>query len=175
MRKPLLIITLLGIFFLLNSWYGAADAGMRATKITEEKILAIINSADAAITRGDVKGMTEHMASDIVVTVHIPGPEGTQVITMNLRQYEQFFEETMKAVTDYIYTRKDTQIVIAPGGDTATVKSTVLERTTIDGRVITSITEETAVFELRQGRILVTSLEGVILSLEVAEEKTLTL
>lgn len=175
MKKPLLIIPLLGVFFLLNFWHQTADAGVRAAKITEEKLRAIINSMEAAITRGDVKGVIEHMASDVVVTVHVPGPEGTQVITMNLRQYEQFFEEGMKAVTDYIYTRKDTKIDIAPGGDTATVKSTVLERTTLNGRVISSIAEETAVFELQQGRILITSLEGVIISLDVEEEKTLTL
>jgi hypothetical protein len=90
---------------------------------------------------------------------------------MNLEQYEHHFEEGMKAATDYSYLRKDLQIDIAPEGDTARVTSTVLESMTINDQVIKSITEETLVLELRRGRVLITSAEGDILSLEVETEK----
>jgi hypothetical protein len=90
---------------------------------------------------------------------------------MDLEQYERHFEEGMKAAIDYSYLRKDLQIDIAPGGDTARVTSTVLESMTINNQVIKSITEETLVLELRRGRILITMAEGVILSLEIETEK----
>lgn len=171
MRKSQLVVTGLIFSFLFNAVYQAAYTDAAETKMTEEKVRAILSSMETAIKQGDVKGVTAHMAGDVVVRIHIPGPEGKEVLTMNLEQYERNFEEGLKAASDYSYFRKDLQIDIAPEGDAARVTSTVLETTTINGQVIKSITEETLVLELRRGRILITSAEGVILSLEIETEK----
>jgi ketosteroid isomerase-like protein len=171
MRKSLLVVFGLIFSFLFNAVSLAVDTDAAETKITEEKVRAILKSMETAIIEGDVKGVTAHMAGDVVVKIHIPGPEGKEVITMDLKEYERHFEEGMKAAIDYSYLRKDLQIDIAPEGDTARVTSTVLESMTINNQVIKSITEETLVLELRRGRILITSAEGVILSLEIETEK----
>ncbi|MHC4183466.1 MAG: hypothetical protein ACYSR0_08965, partial [Planctomycetota bacterium] len=88
MRKLLLVITGFILCFLFNAAFQAVDANAAAIKITEEKVRAILSSMETAIIEGDVKGVTAHMAGDVVVKIHVPGPEGKEVITMNLEQYE---------------------------------------------------------------------------------------
>jgi uncharacterized membrane-anchored protein len=62
MRKSLSVVFGLIFSFLFNAVYLAVDTDAAETKITEEKVRAILKSMETAIIEGDVKGVTAHMA-----------------------------------------------------------------------------------------------------------------
>lgn len=171
MRKLLSVITGFYLCFFFNAACQAATSNAAEEKITEQKILAILKSMDAETIRGNVKGITAYMAGDVIVRVDIPGPEGRQILTMTRDQYEHYVEEGISATTEYDYARKDTQIEISPEGDVARVTSLVLERAVMNGSVIKTTAKETSIFEVRQGRIVITSIDAVILGFDIDEER----
>jgi hypothetical protein len=175
MRRLLIVIGGLGLCFFIIAVCQPALSISAGKKITEREILAILKSIDRAILEKDVKGITAHMASDIVVRLSIPGPEGPQILTMSREEYESNLEEGFRAATDYKYMRKDTRIDISSGGEAARVTSKVLETMARNGRIIRSATEEKSVFELRSERILITSIDAVILSLDMEGDKSFDL
>jgi ketosteroid isomerase-like protein len=154
-------------FFLLFLLLPLADASPADTgDITDDRIRSIISSVDTATRQRNVDGIVIHFAPDCVITLNIPGPTGRQIIRMNVQEYRTNLQQGFSAATEYTYHREELKIEIAPGGKRARVTDQVVEVITINRQTIKSVTQETAIFELRAGKILITSLEGVVLSME---------
>src|SRR3989304_4030404 len=154
-------------FFLLFLLLPLADASPADTgDITDDRIRSIISSVDTATRQRNVDGIVIHFAPDCVITVNLPGPTGRQIIRMNVQEYRADLQQGFSAATEYPYHREELKIEIAPGGKRARVTDQVVEVITINRQTIKSVTQETAIFELRAGKILITSLEGVVLSME---------
>ena len=138
----------------------------QATKITEEKILSLLTSMDEAAIRQDVKALIAHMAPNVTIQLEIPGPGGKQTFRFNIKEYETHLKESFAQASDYKYKRTETNIEIAKDGQTARVTDTVLETVSIGGQTIRSETRETAMLELQNGKLLITALDGIVVSMK---------
>lgn len=176
MRRLLTLVAGLSLCLLLTSMAAISQAGPADTQgkgITEQKIQAMIKSTERAIRNRDARGVGAVLADDAIVTIkNMPGPDGPQTLSFTKKQYVSFLQASWEVVKGHTYERRDVQIDIAGSGDIATVTDRVLETTTtVDGAEIKSAIDEESILELRDGRILVISVEGVVSRLDVTGGK----
>jgi hypothetical protein len=77
-------------------------------------------------------------------------------------EYRDYFKQSMSLVDTFDYSRKNTIIKIDPDGQMAVVGDEVFETAKMGPESVSSITEETAVFGIEDGQIVITSLEGTL-------------
>lgn len=169
MRRLLILISGLSLCFMLATIGRAEPADAQEKNITEEKILALIKTADRAIARRDVAGVAALLADDAIVTLkNIPGPQGQQTLSFTKGQYASYLEASWRLISLHKYDRQDVRIDVAASGDIATVHDRVSEYTTLqDGTVITSTLEEESILEIQSGRVVIISVDAVILNFDV--------
>ena len=138
----------------------------QASKITKEKILNLLKSIDEAAIKKDAKTIMAHMAPNAVIKMEMPGPEGKQIFRWNTKEYETNLKQSYAEVSDYQYKRVNTKIEIAKDGRTARVTDTVLETVSVGGQTIHSETKETALLEWQNGKLLITTLDAVVVSMQ---------
>ena len=81
---------------------------------------------------------------------------------MNRDQYEAHAREGMRQMDKYAYKREKVDIAIAADGQSATVKSQVREVAEYRGNTVVAAIDETTTLALREGRLLVTEVHGVM-------------
>lgn len=128
--------------------------------ITENKILAILESTDKAAKNKNVDGIVAHMAKDIQIKLILDGPANDQEINLDLEKYIFHTRRGFRKRIAYEYDRQNTRVTISKDGKTAMVTADLYETLTIAEGTIQSVTAEIAIFKLRDGKILITSLEG---------------
>jgi len=172
MRRLLTLVAGLSLCLLLTSMAAvsqAGPAGAQGKGITEQKIQAMIKATERAIRNRDANGVGSILADDAIVTLkNMPGPDGPQTLNFTKKQYIQFLQASWELIKEHTYERRDVQIDIAGSGDIATVTDKVLETiTTEDGAVIKSAIDEESILEMRDGRVEVISVEGVVRRFDV--------
>jgi hypothetical protein len=68
----------------------------------------------------------------------------------------------MRQMDKYTYQRGKVDIAIAPDGQSATVKSQVREVAEHRGSTVVAAIDETATLALREGKLLITGVHGVM-------------
>ncbi len=169
MKKLKALIGGLGLCLLLVTLCTAAPPMVTGGKITPEDVDEFLKYADAAIEARDIDGVMALLAADALVGLKVPGPEGFMRLSLTMKEYKQYLAEAWKGVSDYSYKRGDVQVSISPDGKIATITDTVTETLVTGGEKWKSVTEEESILELRNGRILTISIEGVVLSLDKVE------
>ena len=81
---------------------------------------------------------------------------------MNRDQYETRAREGIRQMDKYAYRREKLDIAIAPDGQTATVKSQIREVAEYQGSTVVAAIDETATLALREGKLLITEVHGVM-------------
>ncbi len=94
------------------------------------------------------------------------GLHGRQLLTLNREEYMASLKESFSELTQYEYHRTETKIDTAPDGKSARATGKIFETMTVEDRIINSVTQHTAVFEVRSGELLITSLDTLFLRLE---------
>jgi ketosteroid isomerase-like protein len=141
----------------------ALASAQSATRITEPQVRALVERVTAAANRRDVQAVVQTMADDAVVTIDFRGPDGKrQRMKMNRAQYETHSVNAMRTFQKYSYKRETSEINIAPDGQTATVKGRAREVAELQGNTMVAATEDTTTLALRDGRLLVTAIHGVM-------------
>lgn len=130
--------------------------------ITEQQVLAILDSTDKAAKERNADGVIAHMAEKAVIRVSIQGPGGIQSLSFAPKEYKQHLEQTFRGAQEYSYTRTDTKISIAPSQKMATVSSQVLEIVRLPGQVLSSVSQETATFEVQNRKVVIASVEASV-------------
>lgn len=129
--------------------------------ITESKVLAIINSVDRATRKGNVAAIVAPLAEDvkIKITVSTPTSAREQVLNLSKEQYAFHTRRAMRRRLAYQLVRKNTRVKIYDGGKSAMVTGDLYEALTIQQGTLRAVSAETAIFNIRDGKIVVTSLE----------------
>jgi hypothetical protein len=130
--------------------------------ITESEVLAIVNSDDRASRKGNVAAIVAPLARDvkIKVTISTPASKREQVFTFTKEQYAYHTRRGMRERLAYQLVRKNTRVKIYDDGKTAIVTGDLYETLTVRQGTIRAMTSEVAMLGLRDGKIVVTSLEG---------------
>ncbi|MEW6323867.1 MAG: nuclear transport factor 2 family protein [Nitrospirota bacterium] len=155
-------------------WIAAGLAGLLLTApaasaqspITEPQVQALLQTLDQAAQSLDTDALMTHFADDAVVTLVVPGPDGHQTFRWDKEEYARQLDEGYQEIEEYRFERTDTAIQIAPDGRSARVTATMTETIRMRGQRIYAVTQDDARLELRQGRLMVTRLDGVVLEFE---------
>lgn len=145
-------------------WIVASGCGSGApvAGLGESEIEAVLQQIDAAVEDHDVDGIMAHIAEDaeLAVTTRMGGRSQTQQLSAS--QYRRALKEAFEQSQDYEYERIEAKIDVALDGASATVDSRIEESMRIRGRNFRSDTDENAVFEHRDGRFMLTSVQAEI-------------
>ncbi|MFQ5656074.1 MAG: hypothetical protein ACE5G5_00865 [Candidatus Methylomirabilales bacterium] len=152
--------------FLLCTTLSAEAANASKGRITEARIQQILEAIDAAATQRNAEGIVTYFAKDCVIRLDMPGPHGRQLHKVDREQYEANLKQSFSTLTEYEYHRGETKIDIAPDGKTARVTGKIFETMTVEDRIIKSLSQHTAIFEVRSGELLITSLHSIFLRSE---------
>jgi ketosteroid isomerase-like protein len=134
-----------------------------APRITERQVRDLVEKATRAANARDVPVIMQTLADDANVVLDFRGPGGKrQRLRMNRDQYEAHAREGMRQMDRYSYKREKVDIAIAPDGQTATVKSQIREVAEYRGNTVVAAIDETATLALREGKLLVTAVHGVM-------------
>jgi ketosteroid isomerase-like protein len=154
-------VTLIGFVVAAAAAVQAADpAGPR---ITERQVRDLVDKATRAANARDVPAIMHTLADDAKVVLDFRGPGGKrQRLRMNRDQYETHAREGMRQLDKYSYKREKVDIAIAPDGQTATVKSQIREVAEYHGSSVVAAIDETTTLALREGKLLVTAVHGVM-------------
>lgn len=129
-------------------------------KLTEAMVQNRLDEIDRATSAQDVEAVVGFLAADAVVqvTTHVYG--GARTDTLSRDQYATLLAESFALADEIEYERTTRSLELGEDGRAATVESVVLEGLRRDGRWVRTRTRERAVFEMREGRPLVTSVVG---------------
>ncbi|HKE57381.1 MAG TPA: hypothetical protein VKB46_11785 [Pyrinomonadaceae bacterium] len=158
MRLRLSIIPVACLALVLTA---AANAyAQTQTTITQEKALAILNAVDKATRGRNLAGIMAPLASDVKIKLTVTGPGREKEINMTRAQYESQTRQALRTRFGYDCERKNVRVKIFGDGQSAMVSDDFYETLTASGKTVRSITAETTIFYVRQGRIVITSMEG---------------
>ena len=134
-----------------------------APRITERQVRDLVDKATRAANARDVPAVMQMIADDARVVYDFRGPGGKrQRLRMNREQYEAHARDGLRQMDKYAYKREKLDIAIAADGQTATVKSVVREVAEYRGNTVVAAIDETTTLALRDGKLLVTAVHGVM-------------
>jgi ketosteroid isomerase-like protein len=132
-----------------------------SAKISEQTIHAILDDVDKSLKLKDAEGVVAHLADDVLVKTRIETPGQTYNSNYTRDQFKRSLLQTFNSTPIYDFNRTGRSVVVAADGQTATVTSQTIENVAAGGRVFRNESQETATFEVRQGKILITSIESM--------------
>ena len=149
------------LFFVLTGCKGDAPTGL-----TDSNIRQAITDMNNAAAKFDADAICAMLDDSVVISlkqVKFSGPEAT---TMKKDEYCRFTSEGMRALRQAGATYETSTVVdqinIAPGGLTAEVKYASTDRVVAGGRTLRSSFAGTSSLIWRDGRVMVTSVRGVV-------------
>ena len=130
--------------------------------LTEDKVVAMLNSVDAAARRGNLAGLVSPLARDIKmkVTVTIPKSAQEQTVTLTKEQYTLLTRRALRRRRAYQLQRKNTQVKIYGDNKTAMVTSDLYETLTLPEGTLRTVSSEVSIVTLQGGRVVINSQEA---------------
>jgi hypothetical protein len=130
--------------------------------ITESDVMAFIGSMDKASRKGNVAAIVAPLASDVRIRVSISTPKSDkeQVLNLNKEQYAFHTRRGLRLRRAYTLERKNTRLKMYDDNKTAMVTSDLYETLTIAQGKLRTVSSETLIVTLRNGKLVVTSLEA---------------
>ena len=130
--------------------------------ITEAQLTALVNTVDSASRRGNINGVVATLAKDVKIKMSVvqPSTNEEKVLSLTRDQFAVITRTVMRRRLAYSLVRKNTRFKIYEGGKTATVTSDIYETLTLKQGTLRGVSSEVAIVSLRDGRLLVTSIES---------------
>ena len=131
-------------------------------EITESQLTAYVSSVDRASRKGNIDAVVATLANDVKIKMSVVTPNSDQekVLTLTKQQYAFNTRTVMRQRLAYSLVRKNTRFKIYEGAKVATVTSDIYETLTLKQGTLRAVSSETAIVELRNGKLLVTSIES---------------
>lgn len=129
--------------------------------ITESDVMAFIDSIDRASRKGSVAAMVAPLANDVKIKVAVstPGSDKEQTLTFTKEQYAYHTKRGLRRRLAYTLERKNTRLKLYDDHKTAMVTSDLYETLTIAQGKLRSVSSETLIITLRNGKFVVTSID----------------
>ncbi|MDA2909817.1 hypothetical protein MYX04_02665 [Nitrospiraceae bacterium AH_259_D15_M11_P09] len=131
------------------------------SKINEEQIQTVLEAVDKAANEKNADGILAHMADDVVVKVNVPNGRTSKTFSLNRDQYRRLLKEGYRVAQIYEFGRKGTRIKIARDGKSAKVSSRTYETMRNQNGSQRTDSLETATFELRNDKVVITKVESI--------------
>ncbi|UVT15964.1 MAG: hypothetical protein H8K04_19585 [Nitrospira sp.] len=128
-------------------------------RLTREGIDVLLDTLDEAIRRKDVDGVVRHITSDAIITIHMKqGPQQQQAM-LTRDEYRRTLAMAFAFPSANDFTRTNTSVSLASDERSAKVSFKSTETLRQANREFKTEGEETLVFNIRDGKPMITSLE----------------
>jgi hypothetical protein len=108
----------------------------------------------------------KYFTDDAHITLTMPEAYGGQTLHLTREQYRERIDQAHAQVTRCRYERRDTKIAIDPCGQTALVTATLVETAEVGDLVLRSKTQATSRFALKEGKPVIVSTHGIVMSMQ---------
>jgi hypothetical protein len=166
LREGIVLFLILACF---AGFSGCKESRPGFTEITETDVLAIMHEVQKATLAKDLDGVIKHLAPFVVINVTMPTddvPLMPQRAQMTRDQYAAELKNVFANLTYHEYRRENDKITIREDRRSAQTETDVIEAIIIGGQEIRTTTHQTSVLEIIEGKILVTSIDAVIMKRE---------
>jgi hypothetical protein len=131
-----------------------------ADRITDEQIQGVIDATDVAAMNRDAAAIGEYLSESFEKIIEFRYKKWMAKVKVPKDKYLELIEEGWSNTGDYDYQRNDTEIHIAPDGQSGLSYSTITENMVQDGVKMTSKFREYATYDLENGRLVITHVSG---------------
>ena len=132
-------------------------------QMTAEQIRQVIAVTDAAAKNRDAETIGKYLSERFAKNIEVPVNRVVATVRLNKQQYLDMIESGWEKLESYDYRREDLNISIAADGRSGESRSSIAETVVMDGREMVSKVREYARYELEQGRVVITTIEGITL------------
>jgi hypothetical protein len=144
---------------------GCKKSSPQYKTITENDVLEVIDEVRKATLAKDIDGVIKHLAPFVIINLSMETPVGMQMTQMSRDQYKEELQKVYSKVTHHEYQCENVKITINDDSRSAIVETDIIERLLMDGQDVRTKTHEKTVIEIIDGRLLVTSLDAVVVKI----------
>ena len=128
-------------------------------RLTREGIDLLLDALDEAVRRKDVDGVLRHITHDATITIHLKQGPQQQMAVLTRDEYRKTLAMSFAFPSANDFTRTNTSVSVASDERSAKVSFKSTETLRQANRELKTEGEETLVFNIRDGRPMITSLE----------------
>ncbi len=128
-------------------------------RLTREGIDRLLDALDQAIRRKDVEGVLRHIAHDATITIHLKQGPQQQAALLTREEYRKTLAMSFAFPSDHDFARTNTSVSLAADERSAKVSFKSTETLRPSNHEFKAEGEETLVFNIRDGKPMITSLE----------------
>lgn len=128
-------------------------------RLTREGIDLLLDALDEAVRRKDVEGILRHISHDATITIHLKQGPQQQMAMLTREDYRKTLAMSFAFPSANDFTRTNTSVSLASDEQSAKVSFKSTETLRQANREFKTEGEETLVFNLRDGKPMITSLE----------------
>jgi len=127
--------------------------------LTREGIDVLLEALDEAVRRKDVDGVLRHITHDATITIHMKQGPQQQMAMLTREEYRKTLAMSFAFPSANDFTRTNTSVSLASDERSAKVSFKSTETLRQANREFKTEGEETLVFNIRDGKPMITSLE----------------
>lgn len=127
--------------------------------LTREGIDLLLGALDEAVRRKDVDGILRHITHDATITIHLKQGPQQQMAMLTREDYRKTLAMSFAFPSANDFTRTNTSVSLASDERSAKVSFKSTETLRQANREFKTEGEETLVFNIRDGKPMITSLE----------------
>lgn len=128
-------------------------------RLTREGIDLLLDALDEAVRRKDVNGVLRHITHDATITIHLKQGPQQQRALLTREEYRKSLAMSFAFPSANDFTRTNTSVSLASDERSAKVSFKSTETLRQANREFKTEGEETLVFNIRDGKPMITSLE----------------
>jgi hypothetical protein len=128
-------------------------------RLTREEIDHLLDALDEAVRRKDVDGVLRHITHDATITIHLKQGPQQQMALLTREDYRKTLAMSFAFPSANDFTRTNTSVSLASDERSAKVFFKSTETLRQANREFKTEGEETLVFNIRDGKPMITSLE----------------
>lgn len=134
-----------------------SDQKGKFSEIRESDIRNISKNMVKSSTNGDLKGMIAYLAPSYKIKLNTAQGD----LNLTRAEYVALLNETWSAIRSYKVSIENQKVTVAPGKQKATHEVTMVENSTlVNGAAVQMRTHQKSIYEIVDGKILITSTEA---------------
>lgn len=138
-----------------------------SSKLSEADVYLAMAKIEQAVQQQDSAAVAQWLAPQAEVVIDMRHADIPEPLRLKKTEYLQLLDASWRAAgSRYTHERSNTRVNIAPGGKTATAYATIRENAWLQGKPVTSISDEMAMFALLDGRPQITYVQATVLSMQ---------
>jgi hypothetical protein len=139
-----------------------AGIGQQVGRISKDQVLAVLKSIDAGERDKNATAIVANIATNAVLTSTIDENGHKDLQRYDGAEYKRILEISLKEPGPVTVKRSHVAIEVWADGKTARATSIIVEDYQFEGKMKHGVTQESATFELIQGKVLVTKMDSLV-------------